>query len=177
MSASPLPVSDRYRVCLVCTGNICRSPMAEVVLRHALAEAGVGGLVEVDSAGTGAYHVGDDMDPRARRVLVAHGYRPDRHAARQFRAADFGRRDLVLALDTGHLTRLGSLARAADDPAEALASLALLRAYDPHTAPAGEAANLDVPDPYYDDEDGFLAVLRMVEAAVAGLVPVIAAAV
>ena len=94
-----------YRVCFVCTGNICRSPMAEWVLRAHLAEAGLSDVVEVDSAGTGDWHVGDGADPRTVRVLARHGY-PSRHVARQFQPAELLRRDLVIAWDHGHLRTL-----------------------------------------------------------------------
>lgn len=154
------------RVCFVCTGNICRSPSAEVVFRQLLTDAGLGGRVLVESAGTGPWHAGHDMDPRARRALVARGYRPDRHVARQFSPADFGRCELVLALDAGHLARLGRLALLADDPAAAAASLSLLRAYDPAAVLLGET---DVPDPYHDDVRGFDTVLDQIERACAGL--------
>jgi protein-tyrosine phosphatase len=87
-----------FRVCFVCTGNICRSPMAESVFRARVAEAGLDGLVEVDSAGTGGWHEGDGADPRTVSVLEAGGYE-GAHAARQFRADWFARLDLVIALD------------------------------------------------------------------------------
>src|SRR5258708_14046986 len=94
-----------FRVCFVCTGNICRSPVAEWVLKAKVADAGLSGLVVVDSAGTGDWHAGDPADPRAVRVLARHGY-PSRHVARQFEPADFARRDLVVALASGHLRTL-----------------------------------------------------------------------
>jgi len=155
------------RVCFVCSGNICRSPTAEVVLVAKLREAGLHDVV-VDSAGTGDWHVGEDMDPRSRATLVAHGYDLPRHEAKQFTAADFARRDLVVALDEGRLRRLRDLAADADDPDDARAKIVLLRSYDPS---AGDAAgdDLDVPDPYYGDSDGFVEVLRQVEVACAGL--------
>ncbi len=160
MSSSPL------RVCFVCTGNICRSPTAEVVFRGLLADADFSETVLVDSAGTGPWHAGNDMDPRARRTLEAHGYQPVRHVARQFSPADFAERDLVLAIDASHLARLGTLARLAADPGEATASISLLRSYDPAAVVAGD---LDVPDPYYDDARGFDLVLDQIERACAGL--------
>ena len=92
-----------YRVCFVCTGNICRSPMAESVFRAYVAEAGLDGLVEVDSAGTGGWHKGGSADPRTVAVLEEHGYDSD-HVARRFEPSWFPRLDLVIALDTGHLT-------------------------------------------------------------------------
>ncbi|HST48618.1 low molecular weight protein-tyrosine-phosphatase [Jatrophihabitans sp.] len=153
------------RVCFVCTGNICRSPTAEVVLRARLAEAGWTDAVVVDSAGTGPWHAGKDMDPRARQALVRRGYVPPVHVARQFQAADFAGRDLVIALDAGHLARLGQLARLADDPADAAASISLLRSYDP----AAVEGELDVPDPYYDGDAEFEAALAQIEAACTSL--------
>ena len=150
------------RVCFVCTGNICRSPTAEVVFASMLGDAGVDG-VEVDSAGTGDWHVGDDMDQRARRTLVAQGYAPPRHDAKQFTVADFATRDLVVALDRGHEARLTHLAGLADDPDDARAKIVLLRSYDP------TADRSDVPDPYSGDLDGFVEVLSQVERACAGL--------
>lgn len=149
-------------MCFVCSGNICRSPTAETVLVSMLRAAGISG-VQVDSAGTGDWHAGDDMDRRARATLVAHGYHPRRHTAKQFTAADFAGRDLVVALDRGHESRLTQLAGLADDPGEAREKIVLLRSYDP------SADDLDVPDPYYDGPDGFIEVLGQIERACAGL--------
>ena len=148
-----------YRVCFVCTGNICRSPMAESVFRARIAEAGLDGLVEVDSAGTGGWHEGDGADPRTVSVLEGSGY-DSGHTARQFQPSWFSHLDLVIALDTGHLKALRRLART---PQEA-AKVRLLRSYDPA---AGD--DLDVPDPYYGGTDGFEECLEMVEAASEGL--------
>lgn len=148
-----------YRVCFVCTGNICRSPMAESVFRAHVARAGLGELVEVDSAGTGGWHEGDGADERTVAVLEAAGYESD-HAARQFQASWFSRLDLVIALDTGHLKALRRLANSAEDAGK----VRLLRSYDPA---AGD--DLDVPDPYYGQMDGFEECLEMVEAASPGL--------
>jgi protein-tyrosine phosphatase len=148
-----------YRVCLVCTGNICRSPMAESVFRTHVAEAGLDGLVEVDSAGTGGWHEGDGADPRTVSVLETNGYESG-HVARQFRADWFSLLDLVIALDTGHLK---ALRRLAATPADAQ-KVQLLRSYEPA---AGN--DLDVPDPYYGGMDGFEECLEMVEAASPGL--------
>src|SRR5882724_9144647 len=94
-----------YRVCFVCTGNICRSPMAEAVLRRMVVDAGLAGEVEVRSAGTGDWHIGQDADPRALAVLRRHGY-PLAHTARQWAVADFDGADLVVALDRGHYRTL-----------------------------------------------------------------------
>ncbi|MGY1499247.1 low molecular weight protein-tyrosine-phosphatase [Streptomyces sp. QTS52] len=148
-----------YRVCFVCTGNICRSPMAASVFRARVEEAGLAGLVEVDSAGTGGWHEGDAADPRTVSVLEAAGYDGD-HAARRFRAAWFARVDLVVALDAGHLKALCHLAPAPQDAEK----VRLLRSYDP-----AAGTDLDVPDPYYGGLDGFEECLEMVEAASVGL--------
>ncbi|MFI6490419.1 low molecular weight protein-tyrosine-phosphatase [Streptomyces sp. NPDC050564] len=152
-----------YRVCFVCTGNICRSPMAESVFRAHIEEAGLDGLVEVDSAGTGGWHEGDGADSRTVAVLEAGGYESD-HAARQFQVSWFSRLDLVIALDSGHLKTLRRLAPTPEDAAK----IRLLRSYDPA---AGD--DLDVPDPYYGRMDGFEECLEMVEAASPGLVAAI----
>ncbi|MDX3454150.1 low molecular weight phosphotyrosine protein phosphatase [Streptomyces sp. ME02-8801-2C] len=154
-----------YRVCFVCTGNICRSPMAESVFRAGVEEAGLAGLVEVDSAGTGGWHEGDGADPRTVSVLEAAGYDSD-HVARQFRAAWFARLDLVIALDAGHLTALRRLAPTPRDAEK----VRLLRSYDP-----AAGVDLDVPDPYYGGMDGFEECLAMVETASAGLLAAVRA--
>ncbi|MFJ9964330.1 low molecular weight protein-tyrosine-phosphatase [Streptomyces avermitilis] len=148
-----------YRVCFVCTGNICRSPMAESVFRAQIAEAGLDGLVEVSSAGTDGWHEGDGADPRTVAVLEANGYESG-HTARQFQASWFSHLDLVIALDSGHLKALRRLAAA---PAHA-EKVWLLRSYDP-----AADADPDVPDPYYGQIDGFEECLEMVEAASPGL--------
>ncbi|MFJ8081592.1 low molecular weight protein-tyrosine-phosphatase [Streptomyces sp. NPDC096205] len=148
-----------YRVCFVCTGNICRSPMAESVFRARVAEAGLDGEVEVDSAGTGGWHEGDPADPRTVAVLEEHGYDGD-HVARQFQVSWFSRLDLVIALDAGHLKALRRLAPTEQDAAK----VRLLRSYDPTAG-----GDLDVPDPYYGGMDGFEECLEMVQSASTGL--------
>ncbi|MFC4536120.1 low molecular weight protein-tyrosine-phosphatase [Sphaerisporangium dianthi] len=146
------------RVCLVCMGNICRSPMAEVVLRQALEDHGLAGSVTVDSAGTGGWHAGMPMDERALSALTSHGYDGSRHRARRFEPGWFAERDLVLAMDADNLGALRRLAPAGAD-------VRLFRSFDP-AAPEGA----EVPDPYYGGADGFLEVLAMVEAASEGVV-------
>ncbi|GAA2777506.1 low molecular weight protein-tyrosine-phosphatase [Streptomyces rameus] len=148
-----------YRVCFVCTGNICRSPMAESVFRARVAEAGLEGLVVADSAGTGGWHEGEPADPRTVSVLDEHGY-DSAHTARQFQSAWFARLDLVIALDTGHLRALRRLAPTEEDARK----IRLLSSYDPA---AGD--DLDVPDPYYGGREGFEECLERVEAASTGL--------
>ncbi|WP_062644799.1 low molecular weight protein-tyrosine-phosphatase [Streptomyces maremycinicus] len=148
-----------YRVCFVCTGNICRSPMAESVLRARVEDAGLGALVEVESAGTGDWHEGENADPRALVVLEEHGYAL-RHTARRFEPSWFARLDLVVALDSGHRKALRLLAPTEEDAAK----VRLLRSYDP-----AAVDDLDVPDPYYGGRSGFEECLEMVEEASAGL--------
>ncbi|MFF8879443.1 low molecular weight protein-tyrosine-phosphatase [Streptomyces flaveolus] len=149
-----------YRVCFVCTGNICRSPMAEAVFHARVAEAGLEGLVGVDSAGTDGWHEGEGADPRTMAVLAENGYGLD-HTARRFQPSWFAHLDLVVALDAGHLRVLRRLAPTERDAAK----VRLLRSYDP----AAEGGDLDVPDPYYGGAEGFEECLEMVEAASNGL--------
>ncbi|MEU7750046.1 low molecular weight protein-tyrosine-phosphatase [Nonomuraea sp. NPDC049158] len=146
-----------YRVCLVCMGNICRSPMAETVLRRTLTDHGLDERVTVDSAGTGAWHAGDPMDARALRTLADHGYDGSAHRARQFTSGWFDRYDLVLAMDRDNLS---FLRRMAPEGVE----VELFRSFDPD-APHGA----EVPDPYYGGDEGFEEVLRLVEAASEGV--------
>ncbi|TMQ92518.1 low molecular weight phosphotyrosine protein phosphatase [Actinomadura soli] len=154
-----------YRVTFVCTGNICRSPMAEWILRHHVEDEGLD--VEVDSSGTGGWHVGDEADERTVAALYRAGYR-SAHIARQFEAGWFDRYDLIIALDEGH--RRALLSMAPDE--EARGRIRLLREFDPDA----RAPDLDVPDPYYGGRADFDLVLEQVEAAVPGLLEEIRAA-
>ncbi|UUZ61289.1 arsenate reductase/protein-tyrosine-phosphatase family protein [Nocardioides sp. B-3] len=104
----------RYRVAFICSGNICRSPSADVVLLSMLAEAGLSDRVEVVSGGMGDWHVGDPMDSRSAAALAARGYDPSRHRAQQVQDTWFGRDDVLFAMDESHrsdLARLGDPAR------------------------------------------------------------------
>jgi protein-tyrosine phosphatase len=142
-------------IVFVCTGNICRSPMAELVFRARLDDAGLGDAVRVTSAGTGSWHVGEPADKRARATLKAHGY-PTSHVASEVSAEDL-EADLLLAADEGHAEFLRARV---GDPAK----VRLLRSFDP-SAPEGA----EVPDPYYGGDDGFEDVLGMIERSVPGL--------
>jgi protein-tyrosine phosphatase len=148
------------RVCFVCLGNICRSPTAGGVLRHQLREAGLASQVEVDSAGTGGWHVGELPDDRARAEARRRGVDID-DPARQFERDDFTRFDLVIAMDDDNAAALRRMAQGDDHH---LAKIRLLRSFDP-AAPPGAP----VPDPYYGGPDGFAAVFDLVEAACRGL--------
>ncbi len=145
-----------YRVCLVCLGNICRSPMAEIVLRAELAAAGLDGAVVVDSAGTGDWHVGDGMDPGARAALASRGYDGSGHRARQYQPFWLARRDLVLAMDGRNLASLRRMARGQDDER--------IRLFGEVAGLAG-AGGGDIPDPWGGDADEFGAVLDLLRAA------------
>ena len=103
-----------YRVCLVCLGNICRSPMAETVLRAALQAAGLDGAVVVDSAGTGDWHIGEPMNAAARAALTSRGYDGSAHRARQIGRSWLSERDLFLAMDARNLADLRRPAGAGD---------------------------------------------------------------
>ena len=143
-----------YRVCLVCLGNICRSPMAETVLRAALDGAGLAEAVTVDSAGTGDWHLGQPMYPQARTALARRDYDGSGHRARQFAASWLGDRDLVLAMDAGNLAALRRLASLADRDR--------IRLF-------GEVGGLgehsEIPDPYGGQDADFGYVLDLLGAA------------
>jgi protein-tyrosine phosphatase len=148
-------VSRPYRIAFVCLGNICRSPIAEYVMRQRLDDAGLGGRVTVTSAGTGDYHVGEGADPRTVTTLRSAGLDASGHRAAQFTRDDFATSDLVVAMDAANAA---SLRRIAPDAAAA-AKVVLLRSYDADSSPN----DLDVPDPYFGGGEGFPLVLEMVE--------------
>ncbi|MEP7035637.1 MAG: low molecular weight protein-tyrosine-phosphatase [Dermatophilaceae bacterium] len=158
-----VPADPPYRVCVICSGNICRSPMGAVILTSMLADAGLGARVVVDSAGTGGWHEGDGADPRTVRALKDHGYDGSAHRAREFRNEWFSDRDLIVVADAGHLS---DLRRRAPD-ADASAKVRLLRELDPT---AVEAGTLEVDDPYFGDAQDFERCLAVVERACRGLV-------
>lgn len=160
MPASP------YRITVVCLGNICRSPIGEVVLRDRVTQAGLEGTVTVDSAGTGDWHIGRDADPRTIEVLLDHGYAID-HRARQITHDWFEAIDLAIAMDTSNYANLERLMAVSGADSE----LRMMRSFDPELATiAAPDDRLDVPDPYYGGPEGFVEVLRMIERAADGLV-------
>ncbi|MEL7977890.1 low molecular weight protein-tyrosine-phosphatase [Isoptericola sp. F-RaC21] len=157
----------------VCTGNICRSPMAEIVLRDRLDAAGLGDRVVVDSSGVSDEEQGNPVDRRARRVLAAHGYPTgDGHHARQVSAADLADHDLLLPMTAQHARRLRRLADGAA-ASDGLAEIRMYRSFDPAAPvvePGGDEHLLDVEDPWYGDQDGFETTLAELEAAADGVV-------
>jgi protein-tyrosine phosphatase len=150
-------VSDpALHVTFVCTGNICRSPMAEKMFAHQLAQRGLADAVRVTSAGTADWHIGKGADERTNRVLRAHGYPVD-HSAAQV-GADHMTADLVVALGRNHVGWL----RQAGIPAD---RIRMLRSFDPRSG----AAVPDVDDPYYGGHDDFERAFTVIAAALPGL--------
>jgi protein-tyrosine phosphatase len=155
-----------YRVTVVCTGNICRSPMGELILRQRFEEAGLGDRVVVDSAGTQSWEVGNPADPRTLAVLARNGHDDfggRDHVARRFERAWLDEVDLVLVADAGHLRELTTLARTDVQRAK----VRLFRSFDPVAAGADD---LDMDDPWYGDDTAFDQTYAEVVAAADGVV-------
>jgi protein-tyrosine phosphatase len=153
---------NRYVVTFVCSGNICRSPIAEFVVADLLEQEGIADRVRVDSAGIGAWHVGHQADPRALTVLKEHGVDGSRHRARQLDGGELATADLLVAMDAGHAEALRRYAGREEDRAK----VQLMRSFDP----AADPDDLDLADPYYGDDAGFSTTLEQVLAAAPGLV-------
>jgi len=147
-------------VLIVCTGNICRSPTAEGVLRHKLGEHGLGARVRVESAGLGDWHIGDPPDPRAIDRASRRGYDLTSLRARQFRTGDYHDFDLILAMDRGHLAAMER-----NRPAAATARLQLFLDFAPEAVAVRE-----VPDPYYGKLAAYDHALDLIEPGVEGLI-------
>jgi protein-tyrosine phosphatase len=145
------------KILFVCSGNICRSPLAEAIFRSMVAESKESDRFVVDSAGTHDYHEGDKADPRTRRVGRLHGIDVT-SIARPVIDADFDRFDLIVAMDRGHLRELRSRAGK-----NRRVSIRLMREFDPG------ARDQDVPDPYYGGEEGFETMYSILEPACRGL--------
>jgi protein-tyrosine phosphatase len=146
------PRSDIRSVLLVCLGNICRSPMAEGILRVRAEQAGL--ALHIDSAGTAGYHIGASPDPRACVVARGQGTPIDGLRARQVSPRDFERFDLILAADQQNLRDLQRIR-----PASARAELALLLDW------AGQGSAAEVPDPYYGQIEDFESVHQLLDRA------------
>ncbi len=151
---------SEIKVLFVCTGNICRSPTAEGVLRHKLMEAGLDGRVSVDSAGMIDYHVGNPPDRRAMQRAARRGYDLKDLRARQIRHADFETFDLLLGMDRGHFRQLARLC-----PPQFADRVKLFLEY---AAVAGLPA--EVPDPYYGGQGDYDYALDLIEPGVEGLI-------
>ena len=149
-----------FRIVTVCTGNICRSPMAEYALRDALEQAGLGEAAQVSSAGTSAWEVGNPIDPRAGALLRRHGIDSEAHIARQMEDEELREADLVLALDHDHVD---PLRRALGERAEQ--TLRMMRDFAP--TPVEDTG---IRDPWYGDESGFETTREQIDEAVAAIV-------
>ena len=149
------PVSESLHITFICSGNICRSPMAEKMFAHQIRERGLSDAVRVTSAGTGGWHAGDPADRRASHVLREHGY-PTAHRAAQI-DDDHLSADLVVALGRNHVRMLTEMGVEAD-------RVRMLRSFDPRSG----AHALDVEDPYYGDHDDFEDVYAVIDASLPG---------
>ncbi|PFG30217.1 low molecular weight protein-tyrosine-phosphatase [Paramicrobacterium agarici] len=145
-----------FSICFVCAGNICRSPMAEIVFLTRVEQAGLAQWVTATSAGIGDWHVGERADQRTLDALATRGYDGSKHRAKQFDGAWFPTLDLVVALDRTHLRSLQHSAPTASDQEK----VSLLMSFD-----ASANGIWDVPDPYYSDTQTFDRVLGMIERA------------
>ncbi len=149
---------DNVKVLFVCMGNICRSPTAQGVFEKLVAESNLADVVQVDSAGTHAYHIGEKPDARASEAALRRGIDLSRQRARRVSAEDFEKFDYVLAMDYSNLEALAGLSQPEHSP-----KLRLFLEY----APGLEMR--EVPDPYYGGATGFERVLDLIEQAAAGL--------
>lgn len=147
-------MKEKISVLFVCLGNICRSPTADGVFRKLVADAGLQDLIEIDSAGTAAWHIGKSPDPRTQEAAASRGYDLSELRARQAVVEDFYEYDHILAMDLSNLENLQQI-----QPADATARLGLFLDYAP------QLGIKEVPDPYYGGADGFEQVLDLVEAA------------
>jgi protein-tyrosine phosphatase len=148
------PHDRSYSIALVCLGNICRSPIAHVVLERKLSAVPTSRRIRVESSGTGDWHVGQPMDRRAAATLAAAGYDPSLHRARQVDPDLFSRNDAILVMDGLNLRDVQALTALAEDQDRIL----MFRAFDPLLDD-----DLDVPDPWYGGQAGFDDVLAIVE--------------
>jgi len=147
-------------VVFVCTGNICRSPTAEGLFLHKVAKAGLSHAIEVDSAGTHGYHIGEAPDPRSVKHAALRGYDLSPLRARRFDRGDFHRFDLVLAMDAGHHDHLSRLVQPSNGH-----KLRMMMGYSDQY----RASHREVPDPYYGGPEGFEHVLDLLDDATDGL--------
>ena len=151
--------NKKIKVLFVCMGNICRSPTADAVFRHLVKEAGVDHMIDVDSAGTHAYHIGDPPDHRAQNTAQQRGYKMHDLRARAVQPNDFEEFDYILAMDKENLSLLQQRS-----PQQHLSKIQLFMQYSTQADP-----DVEVPDPYFGGHQGFELVLDMVEEASQGL--------
>lgn len=151
-----------YRILTVCTGNICRSPMAEAMIRRALEDAGVDD-VDVDSAATSAWEVGNPIDRRAGALLTERGYDASTHVARRLERSWLTDRDLVLVMDHDHYDELMAM----EPSAEEREKIRLMREFDPDADPDGD---LGIRDPWYGGAEDFETTYALIDGALPGIV-------
>ncbi len=154
-----MDVDKKIKVLFVCMGNICRSPTADAVFRYFVKTAGVDHMIEVDSAGTHAYHIGNAPDPRAQSTALQRGYIMHDLRARAVQSSDFEEFDYILAMDKENLTLLQQRS-----PQQHIRKIQLFMQYSNNTG-----TDTEVPDPYFGGQQGFELVLDMVEEASRGL--------
>lgn len=150
-------------VAFVCLGNICRSPMADVVMSAKVTRAGLSDQIRVASSGTASWHRGKPMDVRAAATLRDAGYDPSQHRARHFTRDWYSEHTLILPMDASNLADVLELS----PTVEQQSMVRMFRSFDP----LADGSDLDVPDPYYGEDDGFLTVLAMIERATDELLP------
>lgn len=149
----------KIKILFVCMGNICRSPTADAVFKHFVKKAGVDHMIDVDSAGTHAYHIGEPPDQRAQNTALQRGYKMHDLRARAVQSSDFEEFDYILAMDKENLTLLQQRC-----PPHYMSKIQLLMQYGEKADP-----NIEVADPYFGGHQGFELVLDMVEEASQGL--------
>lgn len=152
------PENKPIRVLFVCTGNICRSPLAEGVFRHMVAHCGLSERITTESAGMIRYHAGEAPDSRAQATALSAGIDIAAQCARQITMRDFDVFDYLIALDRGHKTAMEEMA-----PKDARDRIHLLMGFAP------QSPETDVPDPFYGGQEDFDRVLEMIEVAASGL--------
>ncbi len=147
------------KILFVCLGNICRSPMAEAIFNQQIKKLGLSEHFQADSAGTSSYHIGNEPDPRALLVLRKH-LTPLKHKARQFKKGDFNKFDYIMVMDRMNYQDIKDL-----KPDRIKKDVLYLRQFDELNF-----GNKEVPDPYYGNEDDFLAVYKIIEMSVIGFI-------